>query len=164
MKNETARLSRNAYMRDYQKKWLARKSPEERAEWLAKKEGMRKARAKSNPAGELVKAKRFRDKIRLAVIEAYGGVCVCCGEDESVFLTIDHVEPIRRRDRSGSESGYALCFKLRKANYPAGYQILCFNCNHAKGTKVECPHRRILMNRIIDIRAASPLCVAGITA
>ena len=89
-----------------------------------------------------------RLSVRLSLAGGVFGVVI-------FIVTIDHIEPIRRIDRSGAHSGYAMCMRLRKAGFPAGYQILCFNCNHAKGTKIECPHRRMLMNRILEFRPAA---------
>jgi hypothetical protein len=81
--------------------------------------------------------------LKLAAFEAYGGLCcACCGETRLYFLTLDHVVPIRRNKvTQGTESGSDLWWKLKKAGYPdrGQYQVLCFNCNCAKGTGTECP-------------------------
>lgn len=68
--------------------------------------------------------------------------CACCGEREIKFLALDHINggggKERRETRSkGGQKTYRL---LRKNNYPTGYQILCHNCNMAKGFWGECPH------------------------
>ena len=150
MSNEEKRLKRNAYMRDYQKKWVARMSPEEKTEWNAHREALRRLQPKA-PFNE--KARAFRLKRRLAAIAAYGGSCVCCGEDEPLFLTFDHIVPIRRADRrSGRDSGHGMVLKLRKTGYPKDFQILCFNCNHAKGVESECPHTRLIKEKLNVLR------------
>lgn len=86
------------------------------------------------------------------MIEAYGGCCICCGEDTSEFLTIDHkTKEARKADRhkGGSNiSGMALYSKLRRAGWPKNdYQLLCMNCNFARGKFGECPHQKSLSER-----------------
>jgi len=61
-----------------------------------------------------------------------------------MFLSLDHVnghgdEP---RNKYGHHlGGMQLYVKLRRMKYPEGYQVLCFNCNCAKGFYGVCPHR-----------------------
>jgi hypothetical protein len=77
---------------------------------------------------------------------AYGGACACCGEDNIDFLTLDHVNGDGKADREarkmdgGGASFYAW---LKARNFPDKdrYQVLCANCNGAKGTKTACPCR-----------------------
>lgn len=94
---------------------------------------------------ETVKAKQLR--MKHATFAAYGGyVCACCGETERLFLTIDHVfndGAAWRRDnfRNSKAAGRRTYHWLVKHNFPAGFQVLCMNCNFGKrmnhGT---CPH------------------------
>ena len=78
------------------------------------------------------------------VILHYGGSCVCCGESNIMFLTIDHIVgngSQHRREigiRNGGRPFYAW---LRRQGYPPGYQVLCWNCNCAKGHYGFCPHQ-----------------------
>lgn len=88
------------------------------------------------------KLKRTRDyykKRRLEAIEKYGSKCVCCGETEIRFLEIDHInnDGAVHRKKMGSSR---IINWLRKRNYPKGFQLLCSNCNMAKGRFGECPH------------------------
>lgn len=88
-------------------------------------------------------------RLKVLVFSHYSGgkmVCACCGENEIEFLTIDHIVPIRRRTRDSRHGGTALYARLRAAGFPPGYQVLCFNCNCAKGTNGECPHNRRVVN------------------
>ncbi len=85
-----------------------------------------------------------RDKnrhLRMEVILSYGSECACCGEARYEFLTIDHVNGggTQQRRELGNSS-MAIARWLKKNNYPEGYQILCFNCNCAKGASGYCPH------------------------
>ncbi len=76
------------------------------------------------------------------VFNAYGGRCNCCGEIETIFLTIDHILPCKGgRNRSHLDLGAGLYKRLRREKYPEGYQLLCFNCNFAKSRLGKCPHQ-----------------------
>lgn len=71
--------------------------------------------------------------------------CKCCGETELVFLTIDHVDGGGRQHRidNGIHGGVrTLPYWLVTNRYPAGFQVLCWNCNAAKHLLGECPHDR----------------------
>lgn len=87
---------------------------------------------------------RSRAKIKLEVIEAYGGVCTCCGISEPVFLTIDHIHndgAAHRREltKSGKKDIYRV---LKAEGYPKDrFQLLCYNCNCAKQHNGVCPHK-----------------------
>jgi hypothetical protein len=81
-------------------------------------------------------------EMRATAIRAYGGespACVCCGETQPAFLTLDHVNNGGRAHRreKGNQGVY---HELRKGGYPPGFQILCFNCNMARGWYSSCPH------------------------
>lgn len=58
------------------------------------------------------------------------------------FLQIDHInnDGKEHRKASGCGSGEAMYRWLKKNNYPAGFQVLCCNCNYAKMKYGECPH------------------------
>lgn len=83
-----------------------------------------------------------KKRIRKEVMEAYGGpVCACCGETIERFLTIDHINndgaEHRRAIRRNSINKW-----LVENNFPAGYQVLCFNCNMGKQLNGGvCPHK-----------------------
>jgi hypothetical protein len=81
-------------------------------------------------------------ELRAQVLGAYSGEtlsCVCCGEQQRAFLTLDHVNNGGRahRRRMGNQGVY---HELRRNGYPPGFQILCFNCNLARGSYGACPH------------------------
>lgn len=89
---------------------------------------------------------RANDKTRLLkamVIGAYGGKCVCCGESNPVFLTIDHIHGGGQLDRRGEHGGWRFYTRLVKTGFPKdNYQLLCYNCNLSKGFWGECPHEQ----------------------
>lgn len=89
---------------------------------------------------EKERGKIWRVKLKKEIIEQYGGKCVCCGESEILFLTIDHVNNDGYLLRK-IETTQIYSF-LKKNNFPKdSYQLLCFNCNlgkHYNGGR--CPH------------------------
>lgn len=92
-------------------------------------------------------ARKTRARAKQECINAYGGMCACCGEMELRFLTIDHKDGkgARHRKRLGfpGRTGHTFYCWLRKRGYPRkNYQALCFNCNcgrHVNGGI--CPHK-----------------------
>ena len=89
------------------------------------------------------KEKRMRDKVRMKVLEHYGGIppkCACCGETHFEFLSIDHINGNGTKERR--QYGSKLAYSLIRRGYPEGYQILCHNCNQAKGYYGKCPHQK----------------------
>jgi len=78
--------------------------------------------------------------------------CNCCGESEMEFLTLDHIagrkqmdsEPeLRKMGYSSKFSGNTLWSWIKRNNFPEGFQVLCQNCNFAKGKRGNnntCPH------------------------
>jgi len=81
-----------------------------------------------------------RTKIKLEVLKHYSQgslACACCGLVQIEFLTIDHINGRTPEDDLGGRQLYEL---LKRKNFPSGYQVLCFNCNQAKGLFGACPH------------------------
>ena len=78
--------------------------------------------------------------------------CMCngCNVRGFEFLTIDHIVPKREMDKDpkmvaigyssklGANSSLLLWLDKFK---PEGFQILCWNCNFAKGHLGKCPHQ-----------------------
>ncbi len=83
--------------------------------------------------------------LKKRVIDGYGGKCQCsgCNETRFQFLTLDHVNndgAEQRRKLGSKEIGSALYQRLIAQDFPKEYQLLCYNCNCAKGFYGECPH------------------------
>lgn len=82
-------------------------------------------------------------RIRVEVIEHYGGKCACCGETEFDFLTIDHpnMDGNDERRSLNVHGGRGYYQWLRKEGFPTHVRLLCYNCNlgarHHGGV---CPH------------------------
>jgi hypothetical protein len=84
--------------------------------------------------------KNYYRQLRLDAIAHYGGKCMCCGETEEAFLSIDHINGGGNEHRKKVHRHIGLW--LKKNNYPDGFQILCHNCNQAKGYYGICPHQK----------------------
>lgn len=109
-------------------------------------EADRLAARDSTPSGKarLRVLKRLTNRrIRQEILVAYGGTCKCCGETEPKFLAVDHIyndggEHRRLIKRTAGGQFYKW---LRQHGYPQDrYQLLCHNCNCAKGYYGRCPH------------------------
>lgn len=88
-------------------------------------------------------ARKRNQELRETVVKAYGGKCVCCGEKNPLFLTLDHVNndggQMRKKVHTSSSTG--LYMWAIKNNYPPALQCLCMNCNWGKArNNGVCPH------------------------
>ena len=63
------------------------------------------------------------------VLNAYGKICICCGEQNPLFLTIDHINNDGAAQRLSVGEGVTFYNWLIKNNFPNTLQCLCFNCN-----------------------------------
>jgi len=95
-----------------------------------------------------------KHRLRDEVIDAYGGVCKCCGETRKEFLTIDHIygDGNKHRREMGFLSSDMFYRWLRQNNYPSGFQVLCFNCNCGKGTYGTCPHNKDIFEKEFEAK------------
>lgn len=75
--------------------------------------------------------------------------CNCCGEDEYMFMALDHINGggTQHRLQLGSKAIYS---RLKQDGYPDGFQVLCHNCNSAKGYYGGCPHKESLVKGEIN--------------
>lgn len=123
-------------VREYQRKYRASHPEKDRERH---REYSRRLRL-TNPEKLRIKSLKGRRKARLEVLTHYSNgemKCACCGENEVKFLTLDH---INGRSDGQRAAGTALVQWIRKMKYPSGFQVLCFNCNCAKGFWGKCPH------------------------
>lgn len=95
------------------------------------------------------------DKLRHEIFMAYGGYqCACCGEiKHPAFMHIDHINGggNEHRRQIGGHSGGKFYRWLKKNNFPEGFQVLCADCNTAKGYFGECPHINDKSPRLINM-------------
>ena len=113
-----------------------------------------------NNLSSKAKGKERRDDRRLKILQYYSKqlsksnipCCRCCGENSHIeFLAIDHIAGKKEMDSEPElvKLGYSslkrekdLQYWIIKNNFPKGFQILCHNCNVAKGLYGECPHEK----------------------
>lgn len=94
--------------------------------------------------------KKYYYKLKNSTLIHYSGdppKCACCGETIYEFLTIDHIDNkgAEHRKKIGISGGASFYIWLKHNGYPKGFQILCLNCNWAKGIYGICPHQRGLL-------------------
>ena len=110
-------------------------------------------------------------KLRLKVLQTYSKrlsnnnipCCRCCGENSHIdFLALDHIagknkmnyEPeLVKLGYSSKLLGSSLYVWLRDNGFPEGFQVLCINCNYAKGMKKnknKCPHEKQRLEETFD--------------
>lgn len=82
-------------------------------------------------------------RLKQRIIAAYGGQCKCCGEFELPFLSVDHINGGGKKHRQQCGGGSNFYYWLQRNNYPPGFQVLCHNCNHTKGSYGMCPHQKV---------------------
>lgn len=72
--------------------------------------------------------------------QVYGDKCVCCGESERIFLTLDHIDGGGSADyKKGRVTALRRIIKERD---PTKYRILCWNCNMGRQRNGGiCPHQ-----------------------
>lgn len=88
----------------------------------------------------VVRRNRLTVKWRADALARYGDKCACCGETTYEFLCIDHINGGGARQRR--ETKKHIYHWLKQAGWPTqGFQVLCHNCNLAKGFYGQCPHR-----------------------
>jgi predicted restriction endonuclease len=88
-------------------------------------------------------SKAYTFLIRKKVLNHYGHRCACCGERRYEFLSIDHINGGGNKHRKEIGNGKIYLW-LIKNSYPEGFQVLCCNCNQAKGHYGYCPHEKDL--------------------
>ena len=85
----------------------------------------------------------YRAKLKQETLRAYGDICICCGEKNPHFLTLDHINNDGKEHRKKFPTTMSLQVWLKKNNWPQKIiQILCFNCNIGKNQNGGiCPHK-----------------------
>jgi hypothetical protein len=82
--------------------------------------------------------RRLTTKYKTTFLEMYGNACSCCGEAIYDFLTIEHKQGQEKLTRRTGLVAYRDAVKEYR---PDLYEVLCWNCNCAKGKLGYCPHR-----------------------
>ena len=96
-------------------------------------------------------SRRSNRRLKELVIGTYGNKCVCCGESEIGFLTLDHLD----REAFPAEAprtGKPFYAWLKAHKFPGGVRVLCYNCNCASGFLGRCPHEGPSLGRWVMSR------------
>lgn len=144
---EDNRKKQREYMRNYYKN-----NPIQRAKFIERTKKWRKENPDKRKIQIKLDAVRYREqrslwaytrgrKLKSLIIETYGNICACCGEDAIEFLSIDHINGGGHKHRKKTGGGTSFYLWLKRNNYPPGFQVLCYNCNQAKGYYGKCPHQ-----------------------
>lgn len=84
--------------------------------------------------------RRWRDRLRAAVLDHYGRQCACCGA--AAGLVIDHLDGHGREHRAElfgrQQAGAEFWLWLVRNGFPDGYQTLCRPCNSSKRNEPAC--------------------------
>lgn len=86
---------------------------------------------------------RWNAQIKQKIVRYYGNKCVCCGERNIKFLTIDHKNNDGHlyRKLGTHKTGSNFYMWIVRNNYPETLQLLCYNCNCGRSrNKGICPH------------------------
>lgn len=98
-----------------------------------------------DPVAPKTPHQRYRRKLKIEIIQAYGGQCACCGEQGIDFLHLDHINGGGKAHRKSLVANPGEFYStLRKLGFPNDppLRVLCGNCNHAVRFGV-CPHQAL---------------------
>jgi hypothetical protein len=106
-----------------------------------------KSRLEQSQSYDAIYGRKRNQKLRHTVLVHYSGglppACSCCGEKHDEFLSIDHINNDGADHRRMIGGGNTMYRWLIKSNFPPGFQVLCMNCNFAKGhSSGGCPHKK----------------------
>ena len=150
---------------EHKKKQKTRRQTPAYKEWRKKHVPSPSTKAKDKARQQTTrykeKKKNNRDEKRLKILQEYSKrhsksdvpCCRCCGEHSHVdFLSIDHILGKKEMDLipelveieySSKSKDLKLSNWIIDNNFPEYFQVLCHNCNFAKGIKRNnhtCPH------------------------
>ena len=87
---------------------------------------------KKEPLEPKSKKGKLNRKRRLQCISHYGGKCAYCGESNWAFLEFDHINNDGNSHRK-NDGKFSMVSWIIKNDFPDSIQLLCSNCNKAKG-------------------------------
>jgi hypothetical protein len=86
----------------------------------------------------------LRLEVKHSLLKYYGGntpKCVCCKQAQLEFLSLDHINGGGKKHQRDVGRGSTFYRWIIDNNYPSIFQVMCHNCNHAKGSNKTCPHK-----------------------
>lgn len=91
----------------------------------------------THPERHRAYARVARRRLKIEGFARLGRQCACCGFDDTRFLTMDHIQSLKRTRASRRDPWR----EAQRSNWDASlFQILCGNCNLAKRDNDSCPH------------------------
>lgn len=111
-----------------------------RAEVLLQAKAYREKNKEVIDSRARIRSKKRRERQKNIIFNHYGRICKCCGETRQAFLTIDHINNDGYLHRKQIGRGYSMYAWIVK-NLPDWLQVLCMQCNFAKGRLGVCPHK-----------------------
>ncbi|KKL70161.1 hypothetical protein LCGC14_2107650 [marine sediment metagenome] len=147
LETETRHLFKEQYDRRYYRKNRAKRLSQSKRQYRRNK-GPRKVYMRVYRAGHGEAFKGYKRKsyakLRKEVLDAYGNACACCGVSQEKFLSMDHINGGGQRHRASIGHGNAFYRWLKEKGFPKNeFQLLCHNCNFAKGIYGVCPHKEM---------------------
>ena len=87
--------------------------------------------------------RRWREKVLLHYSGGDYIHCVCCGETQYEFMTLDHIDRDGgQRRKQGGYNGSGWYLKLIREGFTERLRTLCYNCNCSQAYSGYCPHER----------------------
>lgn len=122
----------------YKRDW-ARKNPDKEQARYQRKRPWYEANTEKRNQQAYANNRRLKEE----VFAAYGHICVCCGESDTRFLTVEHTNRDGAAHRRKVGGGGVILYRdLKRRGYPRdGYCLFCANCNWATRFGDPCPHR-----------------------
>lgn len=100
-----------------------------------------------------IKDRERNRQLKIMVIYYYSNgnmKCSCCGESYIEFLTIEHIHGGgKKHQQIVNRFGNGYYRWLIENNFPNGIDVMCMNCNWAKGKFGKCPHKKTLQGSVI---------------
>lgn len=93
-----------------------------------------------------IKEREWKRQFKNQVFAHYSNgkpTCACCGFVKLEGLSIDHLISIKESNHDRTLRSHRLYQWLKRNKFPKDYQVLCINCNSAKGTYGRCPHLHV---------------------
>jgi hypothetical protein len=87
--------------------------------------------------------KKMTIRWRAIAFAILGNVCVCCGEAEQRFLTVDHIKGGGKQHRKERGRIWLVYKDVAHETRPGIYRLLCMNCNWAIRHGAICPHQEV---------------------
>lgn len=136
---------RHSYAKKYYEENRERLINKQKETYYKDIEKSRRAHSKSQKKNRAKNRDRIREygkQLRIRFLEMYGNKCVCCGEFHLEFLTIEHKLGQKGIVRHRKQTGRTAYSKAIQEYRPDLYEVLCWNCNCAKGRYGYCPHQK----------------------